>query len=82
MSRSGQKTANTRAKIAFPSTGPNEQYFLLGDNRSAAIDSRTFGPVLGNAIFARVFAVFWPLRDITFRLDAGDGASPGRITCD
>ena len=39
------------------STVPNEQYFLLGDNRSAAIDSRTFGPVLGNAIFARVFAV-------------------------
>lgn len=65
-----------------PVTVPNEQYFLLGDNRSAAIDSRTFGPVLGNAIFARVFAVFWPLRDITFRLDAGDGASPGRIACD
>src|SRR6187455_3380116 len=47
---------------------PNEQYFLLGDNRSAAIDSRTFGPVLGDAIFAKVFAVDWPLRDITFRL--------------
>ncbi len=44
---------------------PNEQYFLLGDNRTGAIDSRTFGPVLGNAIFAKVFAVFWPLRDIT-----------------
>ena len=65
-----------------PVTVPNEQYFLLGDNRSAAIDSRTFGPVLGNAIFARVFAVFWPLRDITFRLDPGEGASPGRIACD
>jgi len=65
-----------------PITVPNEQYFLLGDNRSAAIDSRTFGPVLGNAIFARVFAVFWPLRDITFRLDQGSGASPGTIACD
>jgi signal peptidase I len=64
-----------------PVTVPNEQYFLLGDNRSAAIDSRTFGPVLGNAIFARVFAVFWPLRDITFRFGRGSGASPGRITC-
>ena len=57
-------------------TVPNEQYFLLGDNRSAAIDSRTFGPVLGNAIFAKVFAVFWPLRDITFRLDQSSGAPP------
>jgi len=65
-----------------PITVPNEQYFLLGDNRSAAIDSRTFGPVLGNAIFARVFAVYWPLRDISFRLDQGSGASPGEIDCD
>lgn len=63
-------------------TVPNEQYFLLGDNRSTAVDSRTFGPVLGNAIFARVFAVFWPLRDVTFRFGRSEGASPGRIACD
>jgi signal peptidase I len=61
---------------------PNEQYFLLGDNRTGAIDSRTFGPVLGDAIFARVFAVYWPLRDITFRLDPFTGAAPGPIDCD
>ncbi len=65
-----------------PITVPNEQYVLLGDNRSAAIDSRTFGPVLGNAIFARVFAVFWPLRDITFRLGQFEGEPPGKIVCD
>jgi signal peptidase I len=65
-----------------PVTVPNEQYFLLGDNRSAAIDSRTFGPVLGSAIFSRVFAVLWPLRDITFRLRQGSGAPPGEIDCD
>jgi signal peptidase I len=66
----------------FPSvTVPNEQYFLLGDNRSAAIDSRTFGPVLGNAIFAKVFAVDWPLRDITFRLGQFTGKPPGHIDC-
>jgi signal peptidase I len=65
-----------------PITVPSEQFFLLGDNRSAAIDSRTFGPVLGNAIFARVFAVYWPLRDISFRLGQGEGASPGEIHCD
>lgn len=64
-----------------PITVPNEQYFLLGDNRSAAVDSRTFGPVLRNAIFGRVFAVFWPWREITFRLDQGEGASPGSIDC-
>jgi signal peptidase I len=57
---------------------PNEQYFLLGDNRSAAVDSRTFGPVLGDAIFAKVFAVYWPLRDISFSLGQFTGAPPGR----
>ena len=65
-----------------PVTVPNEQYFLLGDNRSAAIDSRTFGPVLESAIFARVFAVYWPLRDLTFRLDQGSGTPPGEVACE
>ena len=66
----------------FPQTKvPNEQYFLLGDNRSAAIDSRTFGPVERNAIFAKVFAVYWPLRDISFRLGQFTGAPPGHIDC-
>ena len=60
---------------------PNEQYFLLGDNRSVAIDSRTFGPVEGDAIYAKVFAVSWPLRDFTFRLGPFTGDPPGRISC-
>ena len=64
-----------------PVTVPNEQYFLLGDNRSVAIDSRTFGPVEGDAIYAKVFAVSWPLRDFTFRLGPFTGDPPGRITC-
>ena len=64
-----------------PITVPNEQYFLLGDNRSVAVDSRTFGPVLGDAIFGRVFAVYWPLRDVTFRLGQSSGEPPGEINC-
>jgi signal peptidase I len=60
---------------------PNEQYFLLGDNRPVALDSRTFGPVEGDAIYAKVFAVSWPLRDFTFRLDPFTGDPPGRIDC-
>jgi signal peptidase I len=72
--------------IATPPFAPvdlgGEQYFVLGDNRSAAIDSRTFGPVLQNAIFAKVFVVFWPLRDFTFRTDPESGAPPGPARCD
>jgi signal peptidase I len=58
-----------------------EQYFVLGDNRSAAVDSRTFGPVLRNAIFAKVFVVFWPLRDFTFRMNPESGVPPGPVDC-
>ena len=65
-----------------PVTVPSEQYFLLGDNRSAAVDSRTFGPVLGNAIYARVFAVLWPLGDFSLRLGQDSGPPPGEIDCD
>jgi signal peptidase I len=60
---------------------PNEQYFLLGDNRSAALDSRKFGTVEKDAIFAKVFAVYWPLRDISFSLGQFTGAPPGHIDC-
>lgn len=63
-------------------TVPSEQYFLLGDNRSAAIDSRTFGPVLGDAIYARVFAVLWPLGDFSLSLGQDSGLPPGEIDCD
>jgi signal peptidase I len=60
---------------------PNEQYFVLGDNRSAAIDSRTFGPILGNTIFARVVVSYWPLRDFSIRLNPESGAPPGPVDC-
>ena len=66
----------------FPSVEVGgEQYFVLGDNRSASVDSRTFGPVLRNAIFANVFAVVWPLREFTFRTDPESGPPPGPVDC-
>jgi signal peptidase I len=58
-----------------------DQYFVLGDNRSGAIDSRTFGPILKNTMYARVFFVVWPPRDIGGVGDRDSGAPAGPLAC-
>jgi signal peptidase I len=56
------RKADDIATASFPPTHLGaEQYFVLGDNRSAAQDSRAFGPVPRDAIFGRVFLIYWPL---------------------
>jgi signal peptidase I len=47
---------------AFPAVHlGHDQYFVMGDNRSASEDSRAFGPVPRSAIYARVILDVWPL---------------------
>lgn len=54
--------ADDIATAPFPSSRLGaKQYFVLGDNRSEAQDSRDFGPVPRDAIFGRVFLIYWPL---------------------
>jgi signal peptidase I len=40
--------------------GPDD-YFVLGDNRAASSDSRSFGPVLRDAFIGPVILRYWPL---------------------
>jgi signal peptidase I len=47
--------------------GPDE-YYLLGDNRTASLDSRAFGPVKRNYIIGRTLVRGWPLDRIGFVL--------------
>ena len=42
-----------------------EEYFVLGDNRSASLDSRTFGPLSKQQIVGRVWIRGWPLDRMT-----------------
>lgn len=40
---------------------PEEQYFVMGDNREFSSDSREWGFVTKNAIIGKSFFVYWPI---------------------
>jgi signal peptidase I len=43
---------------------PDDQVFVMGDNRANSADSRSFGPVPEDKIIGRAFVVIWPPKDI------------------
>ena len=42
---------------------PNDNYFVLGDNREASSDSRTWGFVPKENITGRAWLIYWPLQN-------------------
>jgi signal peptidase I len=40
---------------------PPDHYFMMGDNRGASDDSRSFGPVPRDWIIGQAFATYWPV---------------------
>jgi signal peptidase I len=41
----------------------NDEYFIMGDNRTHSQDSRSFGPVKIDNIVGRALVLYWPFND-------------------
>jgi signal peptidase I len=39
---------------------PEDQYFVMGDNRGNSLDSRNFGPIEGDLIVGKALGSWWP----------------------
>ena len=47
-------------RLPDPITVPDDEYFMMGDNRPNSEDSRFWGPVPRDWIIGQAFLTYWP----------------------
>lgn len=50
--------------VSYPYTLGDDEYWVMGDNRTNSLDSRYFGPITRDMITSRAWVTFWPLNDV------------------
>lgn len=61
----GRHAAFLGADVAYPYTLGDDEYWVMGDNRTNSLDSRYFGPIRRDAITSKAWFIFWPLNDVS-----------------
>ena len=44
---------------------PENQYYVMGDNRASSCDSRVWGSLPREDLIGKVFAVYWPPKRVS-----------------
>ena len=60
----GQPTTPlSRSKITYPYKVPDGCVWVMGDNRTNSLDSRSYGAVPVDSIIGRALFIYWPFED-------------------